>query len=577
MMTMRIQTVLLQLRIVARLSFGLLAAAGLGMLFAASSGDSVAADLLSPSQAARLGLVESWRRQMQVPAGAQSIVDQQLYVIKGTQLEFVEVTHAAKSLDVKPKLATANASGSAGEQTSEFPGVQGESPEGVKVFARFRVDDFGAKNSSIGKVEAERRARQQVRILERRGIAATITTRTAPAVRLYTLGDDGTLQCQDAENGELIWLARFGNRHRGYGKLGISDKEISIVNGSDLILVDAANGEEINIQSMFSVPLFGAVHGGDYSLIPTIRGGIETYPLKDTTIDPFMEIVGGQALAMPTVAPGSDKVAWGTDNGFVYVMELSGTPSTLFRLDTDGIVSGKVAAASGERFFFGSEGGQVYAVRATRTGEMIWSRPFGEPFYNEPLVYGDKMLIRSTYGSMYSLNIDNGDLLWIGPSPGVDELIACFDNQIYVRMLSGVMAVLDIETGKFIEMIASIQPQKILSNFQTNRLYLVDASGLVQCLKPIDSDLPVVSEVMRVAVTEKVDEDAKATKGEEAMETDKSPDPFGAGAADPFGASKPDPFGAGAADPFGGGDAMDAGAVPGAAADPFGGSDPFGN
>jgi hypothetical protein len=50
-----------------------------------------ATDLMPPHVASRLGLEQSWRRQMHVPAGAQSIVDQQLFVHFEDQREYVEI------------------------------------------------------------------------------------------------------------------------------------------------------------------------------------------------------------------------------------------------------------------------------------------------------------------------------------------------------------------------------------------------------------------------------------------------------------------------------------------------------
>ncbi len=550
------------------------------------TGTAMASNLLTPAQASRLGLTEAWRRQMQVPGGAQSIVDQQVHVIEGQVLEFVEVIEGAATPAGNGKSAPNSSTGGEGaisdlDVTSGLPKAEGVSPENAKVFARYRIDPFGPVETRLDKAEAERQARQQLRILERRGIKARITTRNAPLVRLYTLGNDGTLQCQDGESGELIWVVHVGSRSLGYGSLGVGTDSLTVINGSDFIRIDAANGNEITTQRIKSVPIHGAVHASDFSVVPTIRGGVECHPLSDTSLDPFMELVTGVATAIPTNAPGSPYIAWATDRGFVYFMELSGRPSVQFRVNTDGNVNGRLAAASGDRFFFGSDIGQVYAVHATRIGEILWNKPFGEPFYNRPLVHGDKVFIRSSYGSLFALNVDSGIMAWDRTTAGVDELIACFDDRLYVRMLSGVLAVIDASTGEIVQIISSVQVNKLLTNFVTNRLYLVDDSGAVQCLKPIGSDLPVVDVAMQSTAPKASVEESPVKTDETPNDSPKTADPFGAGASDPFGAGAPDPFGAGAgSDPFGAGGADPfgaGGAAPGGATqDPFGG-DPFGN
>ncbi len=535
--------------------------------------DVAAADLLTPNQAARLGLTESWRRQMQVSGGARSIIDQQVHVIQGNELEFVEVIESTTPQAATADAAQVNAAdadfGIELDVTSGLPKAEGKSPEDAKVFARYRIDRFGGTASTLDKAEAERRARQQLRVLASRGITARITTRTAPLVRLYTLGNDGTLQCQDGESGELLWIVHVGSVSLGYGSLGIGTESLTVINGSDLIRIDAMNGDEISTERITSVPIHGAVHAADFSVVPTIRGGVECHPLNDPSLDPFMELVTGVATSIPSLAPGSPYVAWATDRGFVYFMELAGRPAVQFRVKTEGIVHGRIAGAAGDRFFFGSDVGQVYAVHASRIGEVLWSNPFGEPFYNRPLVHGDKVFIRSSYGSLFALNIDSGIMAWDNTTPGVDELIACFNDRLYVRMLSGALAVINTVDGDVVEVLGSVQARNLLINYKTNRLYLLDDSGNVQCLKPVGSDLPQIDESMLATLTEKVATEDETKVEAKTDEKTKAIDPFGAGGSDPFGAGGSDPFGAGGSDPFGAG---------GAAADPFGGGaadDPF--
>ncbi len=493
-----------------------------------------AGDLLPPHIAAQLGLTESWRRYVQVPAGAQSIADQQIFVHQVDPREYVEITVPLPA----DSLAVAD----------------GTSPA-TKVLVRIATDRVGVDGKEIGKKEAERLATNEIRRLKRRGIDATMSWRSVPRIHLYTLSDDGTLECRDAETGEPVWLSRVGTRGLNYGALGISDEHISVINGANLIQVDSSNGEVIEEVATVGTPLHGAIHAGRYAMVPTIHSGVEGYPMDDPTLDPFMETVAGISLARPSKSPDSTRVAWGTDQGFVYVMELSGEPSVLFRLRTDGIVSGRIASASGDRFFFGSESGQVYGLRATRSGEVMWSKPFGDPFYNGPMIAGDQLLLRSTYGNLYSLDLETGLGTWDSTAPNVDELIGVIGDQIFIRTLSGSFSVLNRETGKRIATFNEVQPTKLLSNTLTDRLYMISDSGAVQCLRPIGAEMPTIN--MQIESAPKVEEkpEAAAAKTPTTPFEPAAKDPFAAG-ADPFGAGDAaDPFGAGgAADPFGGGE-----------------------
>lgn len=500
-----------------------------------------AEELMSPNTAARMGLVEAWQRQLRVPGGSASIVHQEIFL------------H-----DVDPK---------------EYVEILGDAVDGKDAPVLFRLDinTPGATGAPIGKAEAERLARREIRRLKRRGGDPKITSRTVPRICLYTAARNGTIECRDAETGTPIWMTQVGNARLPFGKLGVDDKYLSITNGGNLITIDVTNGEPISNIRTLSIPLYGTIHAGGHSILPTIRNGIEGYWLADTEEVPFMEIVAGLALKPPTRSPSSAKVAWGTDRSFVYVMETSGKPSVLFRLQTDGFVNGRIAAASGDRFFFGSESGQVYGVRATRKGRVLWSRPYGEPFYNDAMLVDGVMLIPSAYGNLFALDEKTGLSVWNAPAANVDEVIGGFDGKVFVRFISGGLGALDLKTGQLLDVDRSLMPRKLLVNRATNRLYLVNSTGTVQCLRPIDAELPSLQQSMMP-----VDESGGSEEMTKPKQQTTKPgiDPFQA--KDPFGVG-PDAGSGGAIDPFGapGGMADDPfGAPAGDAKDPFGGS-PF--
>ena len=491
-------------------------------------------ELMSSHTARRLGLQEQWRRQLRVPAGAASIVDQQIIVHQTEPHEFVEVIGSASD---------------------------GEKPP---VLFQIPVNKIGPDGLPIGKAEAERLARREVRRMKRHWGETTIQSSTSPRIYLYTAAKNGTIECRDAESGKPIWMTQVGRYELTFGKMGINDKFLSLTNGGNLIKIDVTNGEPINTVRTTSTPLYGAIHAGDFSLVPTIRNGVEGYPLADTTVVPFMEIVSGLALEPPTKSPTSSKIAWGTDRGFVYVMELSGEPSVLFRLDTDGIVSGRIASGEGDRFFFGSEGGQVYGLRATRTGKVLWSRPYGEPFYKAPFLMDGTMFLPSVYGNLYALEEKTGLGVWDRPVTNVDEILGGFDNQLFVRLLSGSFAVIDIEKGRLVDIDHALKPLKLLVNRSTDRLYLVNSIGTVQCLARIGKNTPTISRSIDPG-----DENKRTGSSADQPSAPKSKpagDPFDV-PANPFGTDDANPFGDPGGDDAGAGNPFDA---PGEMANPFG-------
>lgn len=505
-----------------------------------------AADLMSPTDASRIGMVENWRRQLSLIGGAQSAVDIQLYVDGTRKRHFVEVSH---------------------EKDGE-----------THVLSRTDVNQLDAFGKPIGLEEARRLASLQVMRWKRRGITATMTENEVPQVRVYTLCKDGTVEARDAETGELYWLTRNGDPYQPCLSLGIDDEYVTFLNGSTLYQLSAETGKVVRETAITGTPALGSVIAGRYALVPTVRGGIEGFPLYDSEEYPFMEFVAGRATAVPARAPGTTRTAWATDAAYVYVMETEGKPSVIFRFDTDGVVSSELAAAEGDRFFFGSENGHVYGIRATRTGDVLWRHSIGQPIYNTAFVSDNRLLVSSVYKNLYCLELATGAALWKGPVTQIDTVLGSSEENIYARTSSNQLTVIGAKSGARIADVSNISVENVVINRLTDRLYLVGAGGMLQCLRPVDSVLP------KLKVTPDETATPEASPADIEPTAPKPADPFGAGmAADPFapaGGNAADPFapaGGNAADPFApAAGAADPFAPAGGAADPFGG-DPFNN
>tara|TARA_R110002049_G_scaffold72490_6_gene187457 strand:+ start:174783 stop:176462 length:1680 start_codon:yes stop_codon:yes gene_type:complete len=539
-------------------------AVGILVLGIMSTGQRAEADeFMPPHVAAQLGLEQAWIRHLYVPAGAQSIVDQQIVVHESNPHVFIEIV-------------TGDAPADGADAVTEVSG---------RVLSRISIDQLDRGDRKAAEAEANRLATNEIRRLKRRGVTATSRSTTVPRIYLYTLSDDGMIDCRNAETGQPVWRSSVGDPSLTYAKMGIDDEFLSLINGANLVKVDVTTGEQMQSVNTNHVPLYGSINAGKYALVPTIMNGVEGYPLADPTEYPFSRMVDGMALAPPSKAPGSTRVAWGTNRGFLYVMELSGTPSVLFRLDTDGIVSASVAAVNGDRFFFGSENGQVYGVHATRMGKVLWSRPYADPFYNSPIVYDDRVFLRSTYGNLFALSTEDGFMTWPDSIANVDELIGVFGDRLYVRLLSGHFSVIDINEGETIQTFFEMQPLHFLTNSQTDRLYLLSENGTMQCLRPAGADLPTLNMLMRPIPGAKSDDEAgdeDPSSGRSTSPDSMAPaggDPFAPAGGDPFAPAGDDPFAPAAGDdpfaPAGGDDPFAPADGGGDMADPFGTSDPF--
>lgn len=519
---------------------------GLALLVAFHCPTSSAKDMLSPAEAQRVGLVESWHRQVGAIGGAEGIVDIQVWVQKSIQREYVEVF----------------------TKSGDAAGV---------VTERISLQQKDLRGQPLGQSEAERLAKMSILKLKRRGIEADFRLVKVDEVRLYALTVDGNLTALDAETGEQMWSIRLGRPELGYSTLGINDQFITVLNGSSMFQVTAmamevvddaglktsvAAGRPSQPKRIDGVPLHGAVNSGKHALVTTTRKGMEAYLLGQPTVEPGFEMFSGKALAKPSTFPNSGHVMWPTDSGFVYAVQTAGRPSSMFRLGIDGIVEGGVTAGSDDRYFFGSSGGRVYCVSASRLGDVLWNQSLGEPFYRRPFISGEKLFLASNYGSLHCLSTENGTPVWTKPAPDIEQIFAHVGDQLVGRDRQHHLLLVDEATGNVNVKFNSVFAEKLVVNQDTDRCYLVSKGGMVQCLRPADTELPVF--LRQILPPGAAPSESRQKKGPTAAEPTPNADPFGAQPAEPMPAGA-DPFGA---DPFGAG--------AGAAADPFGG-DPFGN
>lgn len=510
----------------------LLAAVGMAVtLGSATMSQTMAADeLMATNSSSRFGLVEAWRHQLDVGVGAQSIVDQKIHVSAANKKTYVELVRSA-------------------------PDESGGS--NAEVVSRISANGLSELGLPLGEDEATRLAKNEQRRLKRRGIETTMRTTSVNDVRIYVLSDRGALEAVDGETGELIWATRFGDPRRQYGTIGCDDEYVVVVNGSEAFVMSAVTGRLLHQRTLESIPLFGPLLADGVALFPGIGGSVEGIYLDDLERFPFTIRTPGTALAPMAMAPGSTKVAWASDRGMTYVMNVAPTTPTLdFRLDTSGVVNGQVATADDDRFFFATSRGQVYALKATREGRVLWNLPLGEPMLQGVFVVGEKLYAPSGYGNLYAIEAASGQVIWENPAPGVGAVIGVVGEYIYVRSTSGVLVVLEVATGKRVANFNSIRPTMVFPNTATDRIYMVSTGGTLQCLRPESAPLPTFRSTPPT-VEPAEDEEPEVVDTADDLAVDGMPDsndeddPFGGMDDDPFGAGGDSPFGAMDDDPFG--------------------------
>lgn len=397
--------------------------------------------------------------------------------------------------------------------------------------------------------------------------------RMIPDIRLYAASATGIVQALDGETGATLWSTKIGRPTLVTQGPAANDDVVAVLNGGSLYVLDSADGQLLwkkQVSSYASgrriseVPTAAPAISDTQVLVPTVRGDLLGYDLREPLLFPTRYGALGRALIQPLVVTQS--VAWATTaraarrgsttKSYLYVANAN-EAGTRYRLESSELIAGRPAyrtKGSQTQFYVASRDGYLTCL-SERSGRLQWRFSAGEPLEHQPVVFGDGVYIMSVDGGLWRINADSGQEEWW--TPGVYGFVAASRNRLYCTNESGRMVIVDSATGAR----RGILPTELLNvkliNTQTDRLYMGTRNGLLQCLHEPEHDWPLLH---LDAEEETKDSKDKATKEKSPSDRDAAPMPTD---TNPFGEGDDKP--AAGDDPFGG----DAAAKPAADDDPF--------
>jgi len=303
--------------------------------------------------------------------------------------------------------------------------------------------------------------------------------------RLYGVTDSGIIAALDAETGAELWVKQVG-RH-GYALFGpdANEKHLGVVSGSNLYLLDRNDGRLIWSRELGSAPSSGPALSANYAYVALLTGRIEGYRLDDPRTQPWYYQSKGRTYLRPTTT--GSVVSWPTAAGYLYVSDAN-KPRVRFRMETsDDIVTSP--AAQGETLYIASLDGYLYALHE-RTGDEKWRYSTGFAISSSPAIVGDQVFVASLEPALHAIDVKTGQGLW--SAPGISHFAAKGADRVYASDRYGNLLSLDAKTGRPLGGIATIQGMSTLVNDQSNRIFLVNDRGLVQCLHEIGADKPTM-------------------------------------------------------------------------------------
>lgn len=224
-------------------------------------------------------------------------------------------------------------------------------------------------------------------------------------------------------------------------------------------------------------------------------------------------------------------ICWATDLGYLYVGRLKPL-KLLFRLETGGEIVASPASMD-PYLLVGSMNGNLYCIHE-QSGLERWRHITGYPIPATPAVVGNQIFVTSSEPSLHVLDATTGIPQWT--TTGITQFVALGKQHLYGTDPYGSLVALDAKTGGIVGRLprdrgpssSALSPGNeqgpALVNDQSDRIYLVSDTGLVQCLHERGLSEPIVYRQLSGDSEEGADRAAaRAQDGSEALDQDASP------------------------------------------------------
>jgi len=307
-----------------------------------------------------------------------------------------------------------------------------------------------------------------------------------PEITLYASSERGLVQSIDAETGKTLWSVGIGNSNYPTTIPGANDDFVAVINGSQVYVLKADDGTVVWNKMAIGAPGAGPALSDTLLFIPMLNGAMETYLIDQPKRPAAVFRSFGRAMTQPVVSPTS--VAWPTDRGNLYVGNAN-VPDMRFRLEAKDSIDAAPAFLSPSLVFATSRDGYVYCFSETR-GTIHWRFTTGEPISQSPVALEDTVYVISDRGNLYAINIEDATERWL--VGGMRHYLAGTSQRLYCIDTEGNFVILDRATGGLVGALPVPTLDLHVMNIQTDRIFIGNMGGLLQCLRETGSHYPVI-------------------------------------------------------------------------------------
>ena len=384
---------------------------------------------------------------------------------------------------------------------------------------------------------------------------------TLPKSVLYTLTSNGVVSAIDADSGTHYWDRAVDSNSRAVG-LGASDDKVAVVLGSRVYCINAEDGRVLWSRETDYSPGGSPAVSDSHIFVPLANGRLQTYSIEENGLGAISYFSNGYALARPLVTPSG--VAWATESGHLSFANPKTSTAVNFRLlASKAIISSPTG--KGNMIFVASLDGYVYGVDRV-DGTLAWEVTTGAAISNSPIPIGDALFVVSDSQQLFKLDAITGNFApgWEDPIDGVDKFLGANSEEIFGLDAFNSLVVIDQKSGQKTKSIPVGDIDRVLTNYESDRIYMASAQGLVQCVRGVANPRPTFHSSQFDALEASDGKKEKKRESDEGNPFDDVSDPFATAGQDdssggddkgnPFGDDDAgNPFGDDAGNPFGDG------------------------
>ena len=343
--------------------------------------------------------------------------------------------------------------------------------------------------------------------------------------QLFALSTSGTLQSLDAETGKTLWTVRVGTPDSPFAGPSVNEKYVALTSGTRLYVIDREVGNVLWSRLLGSAAAAAPALSEKHAFVGLMNGQVEGYSLEDLAEPVWVHQSVGRIFHSPTVA--ENVVCWPTDRGYLYVAQHD-RPRVMYRVETnDQIVTPPTEL--GPYLYVSSRDGYLYCLHELSGGEL-WRIATGYPIINKPVVLGETAYVASNQPALHAVSATTGQTVW--SVAGATQFVAEGARHAYGIERFGTLLILDKQSGGVVGRLKTAEGITALINDQSDRIYLVDDRGLVQCLRERESQQPTY---YRQKTAEGEEMESEETFPEAAADDVFSPPPADEEPAEEFG------------------------------------------